>query len=99
MTAFCQTSTTLRTFVLKLGHKDMRLATELGRELGGPMRLANMAFAEMREALNGVGRTATADHLRCSRSNGVVSRSKLILSAFKRCSTAIRPLMAALELR
>jgi len=30
----------------------MRLATELGRELGVPMRLANMAFAEMTEALN-----------------------------------------------
>lgn len=27
----------------------MRLATELGRELGAPMRLANMAFAEMTE--------------------------------------------------
>jgi len=30
----------------------MLLATELGRELGAPMRLANMAFAEMTEALN-----------------------------------------------
>ena len=30
----------------------MRLATELARELGVPMRLANMAFAEMTEALN-----------------------------------------------
>jgi 3-hydroxyisobutyrate dehydrogenase-like beta-hydroxyacid dehydrogenase len=39
-------------FALKLGHKDMRLATELGRELGVPMRIANMAFAEMTEALN-----------------------------------------------
>ena len=39
-------------FALKLAHKDMRLATELGRELGAPMRLANMAFAEMTEALN-----------------------------------------------
>jgi 3-hydroxyisobutyrate dehydrogenase-like beta-hydroxyacid dehydrogenase len=35
-------------FAPKLGHKDMRLATELGV----PMRLANMAFAEMTEALN-----------------------------------------------
>ncbi len=39
-------------FALKLAHKDMRLATELGRELGAPMRLANMAFAEMTEAIN-----------------------------------------------
>jgi 3-hydroxyisobutyrate dehydrogenase len=39
-------------FALKLAHKDMTLATQLGRELGVPMRLANMAMQEMTEALN-----------------------------------------------
>lgn len=39
-------------FALKLAHKDMSLATELGREVGVPMRLANMALADMTEALN-----------------------------------------------
>ena len=29
----------------------MTLATELGRELGVPMRLANLAYAEMSEAM------------------------------------------------
>src|SRR5262249_45475185 len=32
--------------------EDMRLSHRAGRELGVPMRLANMAFAEMTEALN-----------------------------------------------
>jgi len=39
-------------FALKLGHKDMTLATGLAREVGVPMRVANMALAEMTEALN-----------------------------------------------
>jgi len=73
-------------FALKLGHKDMRLATELGRELGVPMRLANMAFAEMTEALN---RGWENRDSRYSSSNAVASRSKLILSGLKKCSTAI----------
>ncbi len=39
-------------FALKLAHKDVTLATDLGRELGVPMRLANLTHAEMTEALN-----------------------------------------------
>jgi 3-hydroxyisobutyrate dehydrogenase-like beta-hydroxyacid dehydrogenase len=39
-------------FQLRLAHKDVRLATELARELDVPMRLANMAYAELTEAMN-----------------------------------------------
>ena len=39
-------------FALKLAYKDMTLATDLGRELSVPMRLANMAYADMSEAMN-----------------------------------------------
>ncbi len=39
-------------FALRLGHKDVSLATALGREYGVPMRLANLALEEMTEALN-----------------------------------------------
>jgi len=39
-------------FALRLAHKDVTLATALGRELGVPMRLSNMTLEEMTEALN-----------------------------------------------
>ena len=39
-------------FALKLAHKDVTLATELGKELGVPMRIANLTLAEMTEARN-----------------------------------------------
>ncbi len=39
-------------FALDLGHKDVSLATALGRELGVPMRIANLTLEEMTEALN-----------------------------------------------
>jgi 3-hydroxyisobutyrate dehydrogenase len=39
-------------FALKLATKDVKLATQLGRELGVPMRMCNLAFAEMTEACN-----------------------------------------------
>jgi 3-hydroxyisobutyrate dehydrogenase len=38
-------------FALKLAHKDVTLATNLGKELGVPMRLANLTLEEMTEAL------------------------------------------------
>jgi 3-hydroxyisobutyrate dehydrogenase len=38
-------------FALKLAHKDVTLATGLDRELGVPMRLANLTREEMTEAL------------------------------------------------
>jgi 3-hydroxyisobutyrate dehydrogenase len=38
-------------FALKLAHKDVALANTLGRELGLPMRMCNLALAEMTEAL------------------------------------------------
>jgi 3-hydroxyisobutyrate dehydrogenase len=39
-------------FALELAHKDVTLATALGREIDVPMRFANMTLAEMTEALN-----------------------------------------------
>jgi 3-hydroxyisobutyrate dehydrogenase len=39
-------------FALRLAHKDVSLATALGREVGVPMRIANLTLEEMTEALN-----------------------------------------------
>ena len=39
-------------FALKLAHKDVSLATALAREVGVPMRLANLTLEELTEALN-----------------------------------------------
>jgi 3-hydroxyisobutyrate dehydrogenase len=39
-------------FALRLAHKDVTLATALGREKDVPMRMANLALAELTEALN-----------------------------------------------
>lgn len=39
-------------FALKLAHKDVGLATALGRELGFPMRMCELTYAEMTEAMN-----------------------------------------------
>jgi 3-hydroxyisobutyrate dehydrogenase-like beta-hydroxyacid dehydrogenase len=39
-------------FALRLLHKDVGLAVGLGREVGVPMRLANMTYEELTEAMN-----------------------------------------------
>ena len=39
-------------FALKLAHKDITLATELGRELNVPLRIATLVREELTEALN-----------------------------------------------
>ena len=39
-------------FRLHLAHKDVSLATSLGRELNVPMRLANLALEELTEAVD-----------------------------------------------
>ena len=39
-------------FALRLLHKDVGLAVGLGREVGVPMRLANLAYEELTEAMN-----------------------------------------------
>jgi 3-hydroxyisobutyrate dehydrogenase-like beta-hydroxyacid dehydrogenase len=38
-------------FALRLGHKDVSLATALGREMAVPMRMANLALEEITEAM------------------------------------------------
>jgi 3-hydroxyisobutyrate dehydrogenase-like beta-hydroxyacid dehydrogenase len=39
-------------FALRLAHKDVSLATQLGKEMGVPMRIANLTLEEMTEARN-----------------------------------------------
>jgi hypothetical protein len=65
------------------------------RESGNRRHLAVMALAPQpakKGAFEVLGIEAPNSH-------GVASRSKLILGGFKRCSTAIRPIMAAVEWR
>jgi 3-hydroxyisobutyrate dehydrogenase len=42
-------------FTLKLAHKDVSLAIEMGRSLGVPMRLCNLVLEDFNEALNHPG--------------------------------------------
>jgi 3-hydroxyisobutyrate dehydrogenase len=37
---------------LRITHKDMMIATDIGRELGVPMRMSNLALADIEEAMN-----------------------------------------------
>lgn len=39
-------------FSLKLAHKDVSLAVQMGRDLGVPMRFCNLTLEEMNEAMN-----------------------------------------------
>ncbi|ANI80101.1 2-hydroxy-3-oxopropionate reductase (plasmid) [Sphingobium sp. EP60837] len=51
-------------FAMKLGHKDVALATGMARELGVPMRLSNLVMEEMTEALaRGWGDRDTRVHM------------------------------------
>ena len=60
-------------FALRLLHKDVGLAVGLGREVGVPMRLANMAFEELTEAMNRGWAPATAPSANCCRSSAPAS--------------------------
>jgi 3-hydroxyisobutyrate dehydrogenase len=42
-------------FALRLAHKDVSLACQLGRDVGVPMRIVDLTLAEMTEALNREG--------------------------------------------
>lgn len=52
-------------FALKWAHKDVSLATALGKELGVPMRLANLTLEEMTEGLaRGLGEQDSRAYLK-----------------------------------
>ena len=75
-------------FALRLLHKDVGLAVGLGREVGVPMRLANMAYEELTEAMNRGWAPATAPSASYCRSSAPASRlSPPIPSASPRYST------------
>jgi 3-hydroxyisobutyrate dehydrogenase len=51
-------------FALRLAHKDVKLATGLAKELGVPMRLANLTLEEMTEAIGrGMGNSDSRAYL------------------------------------
>jgi 3-hydroxyisobutyrate dehydrogenase-like beta-hydroxyacid dehydrogenase len=70
------------TFALKLAQKDVRLATELGRELDVPMRIASMTYADLTEAVNrgwGARDSRAAMILQQERSNVSIKVSREVL--------------------
>ena len=81
-------------FALRLAHKDVTLATQLGRELKVPMHMANLALDELTAALNRGWENRDRASRCCSSSNAAASGLRSTPSAFKRFSTAIRPSMA-----
>jgi 3-hydroxyisobutyrate dehydrogenase len=75
-------------FALRLLHKDVGLAVGLGREVGVPMRLANMAFEELTEAMTAAGARATAPSASCCRSSAPASSPPpSIPTGYRRSST------------
>ena len=55
-------------FALRLAHKDVTLATALGREMDVPMPMANLALAELTQAL----RKYSFEHQRMPKTFGEV---------------------------
>ncbi len=83
-------------FALKLAHKDVALAVELGRDVGVPMRFIDLTRAELAEALNrGWGdRDSRVSMLLQQERAGVeieVDRAKLQRRARPRRITCVRP--------
>src|SRR5437870_8095534 len=78
-------------FALRLLHKDVGLAVGLGREVGVPMRLANMAYEELTRAMNrgwGTRNSTVGQLLQVERAGieplaGVPARIAAILDADK----------------
>ena len=79
-------------FALKLAHKDVTLATSMAKELGVPMRLANLTLEEMTEALaRGLGEQDSRAYMKLQLERAGVSiavdpdRLKRAVDAAKRC--------------
>ena len=76
-------------FALRLAHKDVTLATALGRENRVPMHMANLALDELTEAMNRGWGAATRAWRCCCRRNGRASKSRSTKRCSARHSTAL----------